>query len=221
MKGRPTLVLASNSPRRRELLALGKWTFGITAADVDEEPRTGESPRDYVPRLATEKARQVGTSLDEASLVLAADTTVVHEGRILGKPADIEEARGMLGALRGRSHQVFTAVALLRTEDGALLTDLAATEVPMRNYSDAEMEAYIATPDPFDKAGSYAIQHAGFHPVEKMNGCFANVVGLPLCHLERSLRKWELTFETEIAAACQAHLGYDCPIFESVLEWEQ
>lgn len=215
------LVLASNSPRRRELLALGDLPFVVQAADLDETPKPGESPPDYVLRLAVEKARAASEWLEGDSLVLAADTTVALDNAILGKPEDAGEARRILRSLRGRVHQVYTGIALLRTADGALLQDLATAQVPMRDYADAEIEAYIATGDPFDKAGSYAIRHAGFHPVAEMAGCFASVVGLPLCHLTRSLRKWELDLGVDIPAACQAYLDYDCPVFEGILAWEQ
>lgn len=214
-----SFVLASNSPRRRELLGLGGVPFNVQPTEVDERVRDNETPEDYVLRLAAEKAKVAGAKFGPEALVLAADTTVVHEGRILGKPANANEARAMLKSLRGRSHLVFTGLALLI--NGRMVTDLAMTEVPMRAYSDAEIEAYIASRDPFDKAGGYAIQHAGFHPVDVLAGCYANVVGLPLCHLLRNLAKWGLSVETDLPTACQAHLGYDCPVYETILKWEQ
>jgi septum formation protein len=215
------LVLASQSPRRMELLRLGELPFATRPTDIDESVREGETAQDYVQRLAEEKARAAAKGLDGANLVLAADTTVEYEGQILAKPANAAEARAMLENLRGRSHMVYTAIALLNTEDGALRVDVAETEVPMRDYSEAEMEAYIATGDPFDKAGAYAIQHDEFHPVDGLAGCYANVVGLPLCHVTRNLAKWGAAFATDIPTACQAHLGYDCPVFNEVLNWEQ
>jgi MAF protein len=134
----------------------------------------------------------------------------------LGKPIDAAEARSMLERLRGRSHQVFTAITLIDLETGERITDLASTDVPMRDYSDAELETYIASGDPFDKAGGYAIQHSGFNPVADMRGCYANVVGLPLCHLTRSLRALGIEPPADVAAACQAHLKYDCPVFQLI-----
>ena len=221
MNGDLPLILASNSPRRRELLALGGWGFETRPADVDETPLAGEAPQDYVQRLAVEKARAVGQLLEEDSLIVAADTTVAMDGRIMGKPGDAAEAREMLTALRGRSHQVYSGIALLRSSDGEVQVDLASSEVPMRDFSDAEMEAYIESGDPFDKAGAYAIQNHSFAPVEGFGGCYANVMGLPLCHLVRNLQKWELAFSAEIPTACQAHLGYDCHVYNEVLIWEQ
>lgn len=213
------IVLASNSPRRRELLALAGWDFIVSVADVDEsiEP-FGESPADYVLRLAETKARAVKT--DAHQLVLAADTTVVDGRDILGKPGDDAEAFAMLTRLRGHTHQVYTGIALLRAGDGFLLTDLCVTDVPMRNYSDEEIRTYIASGDPFDKAGAYAIQHAGFHPVEDLSGCFASVMGLPLCHVTRLLRKMNTPPTADVPANCQKHLEYDCPVYGKILNGE-
>jgi len=222
------LVLASNSPRRRQLLSLGGWEFNVCAAEVDETPLPSEEPPAYVCRLAESKARAAAAA-NYGDLILAADTTVVDElappgSKILGKPSDEADARRMLRSLRGRVHQVYTALALYRPEDGSLLTDLCCTDVPMRDYSDAEIETYIASGDPLDKAGAYAIQHAGFHPVEDLQGCFANVMGLPLCHLLRLLRKLNIQPQTQPKAdlpqACQAELGYDCPVFGAILRGE-
>ncbi len=214
------LILASSSPRRRELLSLAEWPFEVRAADVDERVLPGESPQAYVARVAADKARVVAEGLREG-LVLAADTIVVLDGEIIGKPHTPEKAREMLSALRGREHMVYTGLTMLNARTGEMQDDLAASCVPMRNYSDEEMDAYIASGDPLDKAGAYGIQHKGFHAVEGMQECFANVVGFPLCHLTRNLRKWGFTFEVELHSACQAHLGYDCPIYEEVLEWKQ
>ena len=138
-------------------------------------------------RLAEGKARAVfAAQVPVDSLIIAADTTVADGTDILGKPVDEQQAVEMLTRLRGHQHQVYTAVALLRAADGALLLDACVTDVPMRDYTPQEIAAYVATGDPLDKAGAYAIQHAGFHPVEHLEGCYANVVGLPLCHLRRS-----------------------------------
>jgi MAF protein len=181
------IVLASNSPRRRQLLALGGWKFQVKPAELDESILPDEPPDDYVRRLARQKALAVAANSSPDSLIVAADTSVVHENEILGKPADEREADLILRRLRGRCHQVYTGLAVLRTADGALLGDVCTTNVFMRDYSDAEIQAYIATGDPLDKAGAYAIQHTGFDPVERIEGCYANVVGLPLCALTRLL----------------------------------
>jgi septum formation protein len=216
----PELMLASNSPRRRELLALGGWLFQTRSADVDESQRPGEAPGTYVLRLAESKARACAKSTHTDLIILAADTSVVNGSDILGKPKDTSEAVEMLRSLRRHSHQVQSGIAVLRPSDGTLVTDLCVTDVPMRAYSDDEIDAYVATGDPLDKAGAYAIQNAGFHPVEALHGCFASVMGLPLCHLTRSLRKLDIAPGNDIARKCQTTLGYACPISSAVLRGE-
>jgi MAF protein len=215
------LILASQSPRRHELLGLGGIPFEVRSVDLDESPLEDESPPDYVLRLAAAKARAVGESLADAALVLAADTTVAYAGRILGKPADAAEARRMLAKLAGEEHQVFTAIALYDTVSGELRADLAGSPVPMRALSAAEIDAYVASGDPLDKAGAYGIQNENFQLVADFADCFANVMGLPLCHLQRNLAHFNLSFEGEIEHACQLHLGYDCPVHEMILQWKR
>jgi MAF protein len=214
------LVLASNSPRRRQLLALAGWTLSVSAADVDESQLPqGESPSDYVLRLAETKAHTIRADADR--IVLAADTAVVDGMDILGKPKDNAEAIAMLKRLRGYTHQVYTGVALLRLSDGLLLNDVCVTDVPMRSYSDEEIDAYVQTGDPLDKAGAYAIQHPEFHPVENMSGCYANVMGLPMCHVIRMMRKINLQPNTEVFAICETLLEYRrCPVSEAILRGE-
>lgn len=213
----PLLVLASNSPRRRELLALGNWTFDTAVSDIDESIQPDETPAAYVLRLAEAKARAVLGRAHETQIIIGSDTTVVNENRILGKPNDAAEAETMLRSLRGRTHQVYTAIAALRVSDRKLAADLCVTDVPMRPYTDEEMRAYIQTGDPLDKAGGYAIQHAGFQPVERLSGCFASVMGLPLCHLIRTLQKLDVAPETDVPANCQAYLNYQCDVFAAIL----
>jgi septum formation protein len=224
----PLLVLASNSPRRRELLKLGGWRFDARPAEVDERQRSGEVPGAYVLRLAESKARACAASLNTVNplpqkdpIILAADTTVVAGKTILGKPRDAADAVEMLQRLRGRTHQVYTGIAIMRLSDGNLSTDLCVTDVPMRPYTDEEINRYVATGDPLDKAGSYAIQHSEFHPVETLSGCYASVMGLPLCHLTRTLSKLDIAPITNISAECQSSLNYTCPIFAAVLCGEQ
>jgi nucleoside triphosphate pyrophosphatase len=210
------LMLASNSPRRRQLLALTGWRFSVSAADVDESQRPNEAPTDYVLRLAESKARAVVGDSDQ--IILAADTSVVDEGMILGKPTDKAEAITMLTRLRGHMHQVYTGVALLRLGDGLLLKELCVTDVPMRNYSDEEINTYVQTGDPLDKAGAYAIQHPGFRPVAEMNGCYANVMGLPMCHVIRMMLKMNIQPNTEFFAGCETLLEYRrCPVSKAIL----
>jgi septum formation protein len=212
------LILASNSPRRRELLGLLGWEFSIQAADLDESRLPGEAPAAYVLRLARAKALACRGC---EGVVVAADTAVVDGESILGKPREAAEAKRMLRQLRGHTHQVFTGIAVLLPADGNPLSDLCVTDVPMRAYSDMEMEAYIASGDPLDKAGAYAIQHAGFNPVESLSGCFASVMGLPLCHLSRLLRGLGANPPADVPARCQAALAYTCPIHARVLRGEK
>jgi predicted house-cleaning NTP pyrophosphatase (Maf/HAM1 superfamily) len=126
----------------------------------------------------------------------------------------------MLKRLRGHIHQVYTGIALLRASDGLLLTDLCVTDVPMRGYSDEEIQAYVATGDPLDKAGAYAIQHPGFHPVARMDGCFASVMGLPVCHVILQMRKMDIQPDTAFFAGCETLLEYNCPVSNAILSGE-
>ncbi len=208
-------MLASNSPRRRQLLALGAQPFSVIVAGVDESTRPNESPAEYVLRLAETKARAIVAHPDQ--IVLAADTTVVDGNDILGKPQDEAEAFAMLSRLRGRTHQVYTGIALLRKSDDTLLTDLSITDVPMRDYSDEEMHTYISTGDPLDKAGAYAIQHPHFRPVARMDGCYAGVMGLPMCHVLRVLRRLDDLHLADVPQKCQSLLEYACPVSGTIL----
>ncbi|MCA9905625.1 MAG: septum formation protein Maf [Anaerolineae bacterium] len=187
----PRFILASSSPRRRELLASLNIPFAVIKPDVDETQHQGEPPLDYVERLSQEKAQAVAEQIAAPALVLAADTIVllaadtigIFDDEILGKPANENDARSMLRRLRGRAHTVCTALTLRHmngTQSARTLTRITQTTVYMRDYSEAEIDAYIATGDPFDKAGSYAIQHQGFHPVARIEGSQTNVVGLPI-----------------------------------------
>lgn len=212
------IILASNSPRRKELIRLAGWDFEVLPADVDETPLPGEAADGYVLRLAEDKARAAAEQVQPGRLIVAADTTVADGPEILGKPGDAGEARQMLAGLRGRVHQVYTALAVFDLVSGRLVTELATTDVPMRDYSDDEIEAYIATGDPFDKAGSYAIQHAEFRPVSDLNGCYANVVGLPLCHLARAMQQFGLHPAGDLPGGCQSYLEYDCTVYPEVQE---
>lgn len=212
-------VLASNSPRRRQLLALAGVPFTVCSADVDERPYPGEPAGSCVVRLARMKAQAAATTLKTGGAVLLSFDTLVVDREILGKPAGPEEAVRVLRQLRGRPHQVFTGL-VVSDPVGRVETDVCVTTVPMRNYSEAEILAYVQSGDPLDKAGSYAIQHPGFHPVEGLVGCYASVMGLPLCHLARTLRKTGLDFPADIAASCQSALQYTCPISSAVLRGE-
>jgi len=212
-----TLLLASGSPRRRELIGLLGLPFEVTRADIDETPLPHEPAAAYTQRLSREKAQAVLDSASDHVLILAADTTVADGDLILGKPADAEEARSMLRRLRGRTHQVYTALTLIDPATRRSMTDLAVTDVLMRDYSDEEIEAYIASGDPFDKAGGYAIQNEAFRPVEALNGCYSNVVGLPMCHLVRALRLFGVEPRADVSQACQYDRGTGCNLKDDIL----
>ena len=220
MNKTPLLLLASNSPRRRQLLALGGWSFDRDVSNVDETLNPAESPADYVRRLAWQKARAVLSRAGEEHVIIGADTTVVIDGDILGKPANADEARQMLRRLRGNTHQVYTGIAVLRASDEMLWTSVVVTDVPMRNYSDAEIEHYIASGDPMDKAGAYGIQNPDFQPVVNMQGCYASVMGLPLCSLSVLLRQAGIAPEADVAKNCQLTIHYECPVFLAYLRGE-
>jgi MAF protein len=219
----PPLILASSSPRRKDLLALSGLPFIIFPANVDESPEEGEDPQACVVRLAELKMRaalelsnRMGFSHDQ--IVLSSDTIVVFEGAILGKPLDAADATRMLRLLRGKTHQVMTAISLARVDSSEIVQDLCVSDVPMRDYSDEEIEAYVATGDPLDKAGAYAIQSKDFHPVETFSHCFASVMGLPLCHVTRSLTKMQIKIFEDIPVVCQHSLNYTCPVYAAILE---
>lgn len=222
MNNKKTLLLASNSPRRRQLLALGNLEFNVAVSDVDESLLAGEPPKEYVLRLAQAKALAVVGKADSDSIIIGSDTSVIDGDEILGKPKDQNEAERMLKQLRGRTHQVYTAVAVYRVRDGKMLTELCITDVPMRAYTDDEIQAYVQTGDPMDKAGAYAIQHPDFQPVESMRGCYASVMGLPMCHVTRMLQKLDIHTEpsTEMPTACQKLLSYQCPVSSAILRNE-
>ena len=213
----PGLTLASNSPRRRQLLSLTGLDYQVQPADLDETLLPGEHPWDHVIRLAREKAEEVVRIFGGSGFFLAADTIVVDSDAILGKPVDKKEASSMLKGLRGHTHQVYTGLALCRSRGNQMVTDICIVNVPMRDFSNEELDAYVASGDPLDKAGAYAIQHDGFQPVENLKGCFAGVMGLPLCHLVRMFRRMDVTLKEDIPSRCQAELNYDCPVWQDIL----
>jgi septum formation protein len=182
-----TLILASASPRRQELLTQLGVPFSILPANIDEQHFTGESPDIYVQRMARTKAQYMAQQQPMA-FVLGADTIVVQASHILGKPQDLTEACRTLMALSGRQHTVITALALCHHQRGFLQVETVQTQVWFRVLSPAEIEQYIATTEPFDKAGAYAIQGAGAAFVTAIEGCYTNAVGLPLRRTMRMLR---------------------------------
>jgi len=170
------LILASRSPRRAELLKAAGFEFTVRAADVDETPREGEAPRAYVRRVAEEKACAVAADGDE--VVLAADTTVVLGNEIMGKPVDGADAARMLRALAGERHEVITAVCIKRGD--RVTCDIASTAVWFAPLSDAEIADYVASGEPMDKAGAYGIQGLASKFIDRIEGSYSNVVGLPV-----------------------------------------
>jgi septum formation protein len=186
--GQRHLVLASASPRRQALLTTLGLSFDVAHADIDEAVQPGEAPLPYARRLALAKARAVAARAGDA-LVLGADTTVVLDGTALGKPSSPEEATAVLRRLRDRRHDVVTALALVDAATGAVWSTEDVTGVWMRPYTDDEIAAYVATGDPMDKAGAYAIQHAGFRPVARLQGSETNVIGLPLARVRELLQR--------------------------------
>ena len=181
-----TIVLASRSPRRAELLAAAGISFEVLAADIDETPRDGEAPDAYVERLAIEKARAVLALRPDAS-VLGADTTVTIDGLILGKPVDADEATAMLQRLRGRVHDVFTGVALVSAEGVSSAVD--RTRVWFDPVTDEDISAYVESGEPVDRAGAYAIQGLASRFIPRIEGSYTNVVGLPVALVSSILRQ--------------------------------
>jgi septum formation protein len=181
------LILASSSPRRAEILRDAGIAFTALSSAVDETPLPGESPHDHVRRLAAAKAAHVAALTTDSAIVIGADTVVALEGRIIGKPRSADDARLTLQQLSGRTHSVLTGVALIRLPDGHRRSFVESTDVEFSVLSSEEISRYLATEEPYDKAGAYAIQgHAG-HYIPRIQGCYFNVVGLPLARLWHEL----------------------------------
>ncbi|MET0849811.1 MAG: Maf family protein [Candidatus Rokuibacteriota bacterium] len=186
----PRLVLASASPRRLELLGRLGIPFTVRPSGIPEVAPPG-SPAEAVTALALAKARAVAATLDAPALVLGADTEVVLDGALLGKPGDAAHATRMLALLRGRVHEVVTGIAAVEAPGGGReRTHAVVSRVRMANYGDADIQAYVATGEPFDKAGGYAVQGLGGRLVAEVEGCYTNVVGLPVEATRRLLREW-------------------------------
>ncbi|HVO44492.1 MAG TPA: Maf family protein [Aggregatilineales bacterium] len=185
------LVLASTSPRRHDLLGQLGLPFEAARPAIDETPRPDEAPDVYVARLSHEKAAAVALAggFPAGTLILSADTTVADGNLIIGKPVDADEAVRTLRFLRGRPHMGYSGVTVWDVDRQQAQTSLTATRVVMRPYRDEEIAAYVASGDAMGKAGSYAIQNPMFHPVASIEGCYTNVVGLPLCALCAMLRE--------------------------------
>jgi septum formation protein len=236
---KPLIILASASPRRQELLQVVGLSFVVVPPtipstdseiegneiQVDEAPLPGEAPAVLVQRLSRSKAQAVAANLPATHfqqgnvVIIAADTVVVFDNKILGKPNDAAEATEMLKLLQSQSHEVYSGLTvaylpqttlLTATQaEGIFITRLHQSRVWMRPYTDAEIAAYVASGDPLDKAGAYAIQNSGFAPVERLEGCFASVMGLPLGELAAVFREIGLLLPV-VSPLCANYTGYSC-----------
>ena len=211
------LVLASTSPRRNELLRLLEIPFEKRPSNADETHHEDVNAVDYVRQMAWEKGRAVFQT--DGEWILSADTIVALDGQVIGKPADETEAFEILRAMRARGHTVYTALSL-RNENGEITESLCATDVFMRDYSEEELAAYIASKDYKDKAGGYAIQHREFHPCTGVQGCYANVMGLPLCHLAMLLESAGKKLEADVPQACQRYNEITCEFYPQIYRKE-
>jgi len=184
------VILASASPRRAEILTVAGIPFVVRASKIDESRLPGESPENMVERLARAKAEDVARELLPAgpTIILGADTVVVVNGEILGKPGNAATAREMLLKLRGREHRVITGFALLRVQHKQIHVGHETTRVWFSEITDAEIDSYVATGEPFDKAGAYAIQGIAGRYIPRIEGCYFNVVGLPMARVWEAMK---------------------------------
>lgn len=195
--------------------------FVVIPSAVDESKEENEAPKSYVRRITRAKAKAAaGESPIHAPqdlVILAADTIVVDGAEILGKPADEEDAFRMLSQLRGRTHRVMSGLVVYQPGKEQTISEVVTTEVTLREMSDQEIEAYVAGGDPLDKAGAYAIQNDQYNPVPAFKGCFANVMGLPLCKLAAVLENNDLLHPGGVPFKCQETFAYECPVFRSFI----
>ncbi len=207
------IVLASASPRRRELLSGLGIDFRVAPSDIPEDPEPGESPELMVRRLSREKALAVAVAESaQSGYYVGADSTVVLDGESIAKPADAAEARSMLRRLRGTTHQVITGFTVYDASTGRCITDANAADVQMREFSDAEMEESIASGTPMDKAGAYAIQDPDFRPASLLSGCYSNVMGLPACRVVETLAEMGCLLPDRASMAAPAGCTVSCPL---------
>jgi septum formation protein len=207
----PKLILASVSPRRKDLLSKIGYPFEILESGVVEDVTPGMAPRGFAEHLASLKAASVAEGrTQEAQITLGADTVIDLDGHILGKPEDPSDAVRMLKELRARDHRVVTAVCLLKEEGANRSLFSVATNVRMRDYSDKEIGIYVESREPMDKAGAYAVQGLGGNLVASVQGCYNNVVGLPLCEVVRRLISLGLPLDPQ-RAYCRLASGERCP----------
>ena len=211
MLAEPNIVLASGSQRRREIIEALDAAVEIVPSGIGERSASpDEQAEDYVASIAASKASAVAANGHSGALVIGADTSVVLDELVLGKPEDEAEAWAMLTALRGRQHRVVTAVTVAR--DGMATSSVTSSDVAMREYSDAEIEAFIESGEPFDKAGGYAIQDRGFAPVSALTGCYLNVVGFPLCEVMRLMTEVGANVGLKQEWRAPERCPNDCPV---------
>ena len=215
------VILASKSPRRQELLRNLIDQFVVINTDVDESILPGEKPSAFVLRLARDKAINAFDMLNRNTksdvFVIGADTIVVDGQEILGKPRDEADARRILLQLRNKTHHVLSGIVLYNPNSTQITDRLIKTEVTMRDYSDDEIQEYINSGDPFDKAGAYAIQNKSFDPVPDIQDCFANVMGFPLCDLYAMMKREGLMVDESVAHKCQESIQFICPVYKKRL----
>lgn len=214
-------ILGSQSPRRRSLVQLIDYPLTTTAVSVDEDSITHPDPALNVVETARLKAAAITAQLPpprEHAILITADTTVAAGAIMLNKPANAADARRMLQLLRARkTHEVHTGLVLTDLNSGRTQMAVHTAVVTMRAYTDAEIDAYVATGDPMDKAGAYAIQHPIFQPVAALEGCFLGVMGISICHLLHLLAAWELPLRANPTALHAAHASFTtCPLLQTV-----
>ena len=205
-----TLILASASPRRKELMASLGLEFQVMAADVPEDQIPGEMAQDMVMRLSLDKTSALVERLKDG-LIIGADSTVVLDGEALGKPVDADDAWRMLRRLSGTQHQVMTGLSVVNSATGDRQTDWMASDIKLRTLSESEIDASIRSGVPFDKAGAYAVQDQELRPAEWWKGCYSNIVGLPLCRLLEMLRALGHATPDPITLHAPAGCTVTCP----------
>lgn len=204
------IILASGSPRRKELLTSLGLPFQVITSGASEDIDLSLPPEEIVKQLGEIKAQAVAKNLKEDALIIGSDTTISFEGKILGKPKDKEEARSILSMLKNNIHQVFSGIAIVDNQTQKVVSGFVATNIKMKNYSDNEMDKYISSGEPMDKAGSYAIQGEGGKLVEEIDGCYNNVVGFPLCKLTELLAHFDIVISKK-ECPCKLPSGSPCP----------
>lgn len=210
------LLLASQSPRRRELIKLVGLPFSAISANVNESTITEPDPANNAVKTAELKAKTIFAKIPPPShrtIIVAADTIVALNKQMLGKPKNDNDAWHMLHVLRNRQHDVHTGMVLIDTRSGKMIEGVHTAVVTMRPYTDTEINTYIGTGDPRDKAGAYAIQHPQFKPVNHLDGCYLAVVGLSICHLLQMLTQLDVLTSPDLSTLDKAHQATHCPLY--------